>query len=346
MRAKAFAPAMVLSFALFAARVGGQTGEFSKVGTTAAQFLKVDVGARAIAMGGCFGALANDASALYWNPAGIANITGIEATFTHTNWIADITHDFVGVVFALPHQTAVGLSAVYQTMGEIEQTTIEQPKGTGLTFTSHDFAIGLTYARAMTDFINVGITGKVIYQKIWNESALGFGVDVGMLLDTGVRGFKVAMTMTNFGTDLKLDGRDLIRGYDQMPESVLNPHTEARLSTEPWPLPTCFRLSVTTDVLGGSNANFQSDTNRLTVIVDATHPNDNPEHYSIGFEYAFMERLFARVGYRGNTDEEGLTAGAGIYLPLVGGATLKLDYAYADFGIFNSVQHFTVGIAF
>lgn len=320
--------------------------DFVKVGTTAAQFLKVDVGARAIAMGGAFAAVANDASALYWNPAGIARMTRTELTFTYTQWIADINHSFAGVVLPMGRNNSLGLSAVFQTIGEIEQTTIDQPRGTGLFFNAEDFAFGLTYARAMTDFIWVGATGKFIYQSIWNESATTIGLDVGMLLDTGIKGVKIAMVMTNWGGDLKLDGRDLIRGYDQMPESSINPHTEAKLSTEPWPLPTNFRASLTTDLIGPYGALGVNQKNRVTAVIDVTHPNDQVEQLNLGAEYGLNEKVFFRAGYRTQADEEGLTLGAGFDIPFGSNLKFIVDYAYADFGVFNYVQHFSLGIKF
>jgi hypothetical protein len=321
--------------------------EFNKVGTTAAQFLKVEVGARALAMGGCYGALANDASALYWNPAGITQIDHFQATFTHTQWIADISHGFAGLVIPVDENSTIGVSATYLTMDDIEQTTIEQPRGTGIFYGAQDLAFAATYARSVTEFIQVGATVKMINQSIWNEEATGYALDLGILLNSGIKGIKLAMVMTNFGTDLQLDGRDLIRGYDQNTESVGNPDAEAKLSTEAWPLPTNLRISLSTDIIGiGEELFLQNPDSRLTAIIDLTHPNDNPEHYNFGMEYAYNEQFFGRIGYRGNTDEEGLTMGGGIYLPLVDHVKLMLDYAYADFGVFNNVQHFTIGIQF
>lgn len=323
-----------------------QDKEFSKVGTTAAQFLKVDIGARALAMGGAFSAFVGDATALYWNPAGIALLQDYELTVTHTQWIADISHDFAGFVFPLGRGSAVGLSAVFQNSDEMEITTVEQPRGTGETFDVSDLAIGISYARAMTDFINVGITAKFIQQRVWHESASTIGIDLGALLNTGFRGIKLAMVMTNFGSGLKLDGRDLIRGYDQIPESVANPNVEAKLSTEPWPLPTNFRASVAFNAVGGGEALLSSEINRLTMVIDVTHPNDHPEYFNLGAEYALNEQFFGRIGYRGNADEEGLTFGGGIKISLSGGAHLTIDYAYTDFGVFDYVQHFTAGFTF
>jgi hypothetical protein len=330
----------------FSTFVFSQSGDFNKVATTAAQFLKVEVGARALAMGGCFGAMANDASALYWNPAGIAQIKHMELTFTHTRWIADIYHGFAGIVLPLDANNLFGLSFTYQTMDEMEQTTIEQPQGTGLFFSAQDIAIGISYARPMTDYILFGLTAKMVNQSIWNETALGFAVDLGLLLDTGIKGTKVAMVMTNFGTDMKLDGRDLIRGYDQVPGSTSNPDTEAKLSTEGWPMPTNLRLSVMTDIIGSPESFLPNENNRFSVIIEAMHPNDNPEHYNIGIEYGFLNQYFGRFGYRGNTDEEGLTFGAGINFEISDGTHLIIDYAYATFGVFDFVQHFSLGIRF
>ena len=323
-----------------------QASDFVKVGTTAGQFLKVEPGARAIALGASFGALANDASALYWNPAGIVQLDKVQVTFTHTRWIADISNGFVGIVLPVGIENAFGVSLQYQMMDDIEQTTIDMPKGTGIYFGAQDLAVGVSYSRAVTNYLRFGITGKLIYQSIWNESAQGFAIDVGLLLDTGVLGIRFAMVMTNYGTDMKLDGRDLIRGYDQAPESIMNPDTEARLSTEAWPLPTNLRVSMATDVIGMNDAYIQSANSRLTVVADLAHPNDSYEQYNIGFEYGFKELFFGRVGYRGNTFEEGLTLGAGVRIPMASHFSMMIDYAYADFGIFSYVQHFTLGFQF
>jgi hypothetical protein len=326
--------------------LGAQGSDFNKVGTTAAQFLKIEVGARALGMGGCFGALANDASTLYWNPAGMAQLNQMELSFTHTQWIADISHGFAGFVLPVSENNTFGLSFTYQSMDEMEQTTIAQPKGTGLYYDAQDIAVGLSYARRMISHILFGITAKMIHQSIWNETAMGFAVDLGLLLETGISGIKVAMVMTNFGTDMQMDGRDLIRAYDQVPESASNPKAASKLSTESWPLPTNLRISIMSDIIGSEHSFIHNADNRVTLIVDATHPNDNPEHYNVGIEYGLFENYFLRAGYRGNTDEEGLTLGAGVNIGIGGETDLTVNYAYADFGVFNAVQHFSLGIKF
>ncbi|MFH1010017.1 MAG: UPF0164 family protein, partial [bacterium] len=81
----------------------------SKVGTTAAPFLGIAVGARALGMGGAFVSVADDATALYWNPAGIARLSSYEVILVHTDWISDLSYDFVGVVFPLRGAGALGI---------------------------------------------------------------------------------------------------------------------------------------------------------------------------------------------------------------------------------------------
>jgi len=156
----------------------------TNVGTTAAQFMKIEVGPRAVAMGGNFVALANDATTLYWNPAGAAIITERMLTFSHTLWFADITHDYFGMVVPWS-QGAIGLSVIALNTGEMEQTTLEKPEGTGSYFDFSDLTLGLTLSRPLTDRFSVGITGKYIAENLFNESASAFAFDLGTLLDLG-----------------------------------------------------------------------------------------------------------------------------------------------------------------
>src|SRR5438445_6968526 len=105
--------------------------EVTKVGTTAAKFLSIPVGARAVGMGGAFVAVADDASSLYWNPAGIARLSQSEAIFHHANWIADMNFNFGGVAVPIEGLGTVGISFTSLTMDEMERTTVDQPEGTG-----------------------------------------------------------------------------------------------------------------------------------------------------------------------------------------------------------------------
>ena len=321
--------------------------EFNKVGTAAAQFLKIEAGARPMAMGGAYAAIADDPYALYWNVAGIAQIRKFESSFSTTDWIAGLSHSFAGMVIPMGGKGSIGFSVLTLNIGEFEQTTIEEPRGTGLFIDSYDVAIGISYANLMTDFVSVGITGKYIQQKLWDLSAESIALDVGFLLNTGYKGTKLGITLSNFGPDMKLGGRNLTRGFDKWTDNVADPILQTSLETTSWPLPTSYRVSMVIDIIGSESSMFSSNgNNQFIVTLDALHPNDNPEHYSIGTEYMFSEMISLRFGYKGRTDEQGIAAGGGVRVPVGGDNEITLDYAYADFGIFDFVQQFSLSFGF
>ena len=94
----------------------------SKTGTSAAAFLSIGVGARAIGMGEAYVAVSNDALALYWNPGGLAFIDAVSITTTHTEWFAGLSHDFAGISVPVG-EGAIGVSASFFTSDKIELTT-------------------------------------------------------------------------------------------------------------------------------------------------------------------------------------------------------------------------------
>ncbi len=322
--------------------------DFNKVGSSAAQFLKIESGSRAVALGSAYAAIADDPFAIYWNVAGIAQMKNISGGITYTNWIADLQHSFSAIVIPAGGLGNVGLSVTTLSSGKIEQTTIENPHGTGTFVEASDIALGVSYARNMTNFVSVGMTVKYVRQNLWDLSAQALAMDIGFLLDTGFRGIKMGMTLSNFGTELRMTGDNLIRAYDKWPENNADPNVQTALETTTWPLPTSYRVSVAADLVGGEASSLFSDSerHRLIAVIDALHPNDNPEHYSGGIEYTFNKMLALRSGYTGGTDERGMTFGAGLQTPLGGQATIILDYAYADFGVFDYIQQVSVRFAF
>ncbi|MCI0495009.1 PorV/PorQ family protein, partial [candidate division KSB1 bacterium] len=180
----------------------------TKVGTTAAQFLKIGVGARAIAMGGAFVAVANDVTGLYWNPAGIARMPRSEAILLHTGWLADINFDYAGIAINMGRFGTIGASITSVSMGDMKVRTELQPEGTGEFFAAGDIAGSLAYARNLTDKFSIGFNAKYVHQRIWHTASSGFAIDVGTLFTTQFKDMKIGMSISNFGTNMKLSGRD------------------------------------------------------------------------------------------------------------------------------------------
>lgn len=319
--------------------------EFRKVGTSAAQFLKIGVGARAVSLAGAFGAVANDASTIYWNPAGMVTLNSVSWTGSHANWFADISHQYSGLVLPFGNSSALGLSAIFTSMGEEEITTEENPTGTGYYWDASDIAVGISYARWMTDRFALGVTMKYITQKIWNESASTFAVDVGTYLTTGYKGIVIGMCFSNFGGSLTLQGRDLLREYDPNPANTLNANVDTRLHTEPWPLPVNFRVGIAIDMMGQGDRIISSEDSRMTLAIDGTHPNDDSEKLNLGLEYAWRELLFGRIGYGAGYDLVQVTYGLGVQFKFQQGM-FSFDYATASYGELDYVNYLSIGFKF
>jgi len=316
----------------------------SKVGTTAANFLKIGVGARAIGMGGAYVSLANDASAMFWNPAGIALISGGEAFFNHSEWIADMNFDYAGIVVAIPTVGSFGVNATFLSMGDMERTTEYYPEGTGQKFDAGSYALGLSFARSLTDRFSIGVNVKYINEYILNSSASGMAIDLGTMFVTPLNGLRIGANISNFGTKMQMNGRDILVQHDIDPlHEGNNEKINADLSTDQFDLPLHLRVGVSYDFLQNV------DKNQLWISVDATHPNDNVETVNIGGEYVFMNMVSIRAGYNSlfNEDsEKGLAFGAGLNYRLMGSVQAKVDYAYETFGRFDNVQKISVAIGF
>jgi hypothetical protein len=318
------------------------TGQ-TKIGSTAAPFLNIAVSPRAISMGGAFIATANDVSSLYWNPAGASRSNTNEAMFSHSRWFADINYNWAGAMIKLGGAGTVGLSLTYLDYGDIEITTLSEQDGTGQFFSAHDLSMGLTYAYNLTDRFSLGGTVKYIQQTIWNSSASAFAMDLGVLFHSDINGLRIGATITNFGTEMQMDGKDLLVQHDIDPNIYgNNDQILANLQTDEFPLPLTFRIGLAMDVL-------DIEDHRFTLAADALHPNDNSESINVGAEYMFSNIIAFRVGYKSlflDNSEEGLTAGVGLNYDFNADFGVKVDYAYQDFGVLDYTQHFSLGIKF
>jgi len=317
----------------------------SKTGTTAANFLQIPVGAAATGLGGAFVSLANDASALYWNVSGIANMEKFEAQLVHTEWIAETSFDYAGAILPLGEFGTLGLSFTSLKMDDMKVTTIELPDGTGEYFSASDIAFGVSYARMLTDRFSIGFTVKYIQQSIWHMNASAFAVDAGTKFRTDLLGgMTIGATITNFGTSLKLSGRDtryFIRVDDTKQGS--NDRIPTEIEMDEWDLPLVFQIGVSTDVL-------QLENYKLVLAVDAIHPNNDYQSMNAGAEFAFNDYLFIRGGYQSlllADSEGGLSFGMGVNSKMLFSDTIvKFDYAYRDFGRLENTHTFSLSIKY
>lgn len=307
------------------------------LGTSGAQFLKIPVSARAAAMGGAYVAVCQDATSPYWNPAGITRVKNQAAHFSHTKWFDTFDVNAAAFVYNKSGFGAVAASVMMLGVDEMEIVTESEPNGTGRYFDAQDFAAALTYARDLTDRFRVGLTARYIQQRIWNESASGLAFDVGTQYQLPFRNLTIAMTMSNFGADMRYQGADLSVKYDGDP-NFPNRLVPTRLETEPFALPLNFAFGVAMDL-------FRSRYAKGIIALDAIHPNDNDERIHVGTELTFFDRLALRGGYKINMDEELYDVGFGVN-SFFTGLPLSVDYSYSVYDILPDVHRFSFGLVF
>jgi len=191
-------------------------------------------------------------------------------------------------------------------------TPIRTPNGQG--FIWNDFSFAVSYGRYLTDRFSVGVTVKYIGQFAYDYSANGWAADVGTLYNTGFRGFKIGMAITNFGPDMTF-------------------------TRKAFPLPINFRF-------GGCINVIEEADHLVTFAAEGGHPSDNLEEYNSGLEYVYLDRFMLRTGWRFNYNLDGFTAGGGMRLPFGEDRDLRFDYAFQDFGVLTEIHRFTMSIAF
>lgn len=297
--------------------LGGQ-----RAGISSLQFLKIGGASRAAAMAESFTAVANDASALQYNPAGMVQFEGHEVLFTHTSWLVDMQHEFVGAVYRLTPGDAIGLSFTSLHTEDMEVRTETQPFGTGRYFSYGDIAIGLSYARRLTSQFSFGATVRYVEESIDVLKTRAVMVDLGTYYWTGLGSTRFSVAVSNFGNNVA-------------PEGIVDlPHGGSASSFQEYSPPTTFRI-------GFAFEPVEDDYNRLTTSIQLNHPNDNSENLALGMEYGWNRLFFVRAGYKLNVDEEGFTAGAGVNAPL-GFSRIGVDYAFAAFEHLGGVHRITV----
>jgi hypothetical protein len=308
------------------------------LGTGGAQFLQIPVGARAEAMAGAVVGTIDDASSVFWNPAGMVKVKNIEVFFSYMDWFTLFDHSAASIVYNIENVGAFGASLIIFNTNEMEITTELEPNGTGRFFDAGDMAIGLSYARLLTDRFSVGLTAKYVYQQIWNETATGFAFDIGTQYRLDFQNLVIAMSMSNFGGDLRFEGPDLDINYNRENIYPLSRIVPGRLQTEDYPLPLHFQVGIGFDI-------FEADFVKMRGAIDATHPNDNSERVLFGTEFSFFDRFYFRGGYKLNFDDQKFAFGAGANVPVLSSA-VYFDYAYSVYDLLPAVHRISLKLTF
>jgi len=309
--------------------VSGVYGQ-KKVGTSGASFLKIDVIPRSSGMGDAFVAVANGASSVFWNPAGIAFLKGKSLFASYTNWLVGSRVPALSYVWGAGRYGNLGFFIGGLQSGDFEEVVMDAQGNisvTGNTFSYNAFQSGISYSKFMTDKFVVGLNLKFIYEGFGEySSAMSGAIDAGTMFFTGFKTLRIAMSIQNLGPDLKPSGN-----YPLYMLSGSKVETDSR-SYRAYKLPMIFRLGAAIELLN-------SEDKRLTIAVEGANPNDNDETFALGAEFYWKKILFVRTGYTINKDTGGFGAGAGINT-----GSIQLDYSFSDFGVLPDIHR--IGLSF
>lgn len=300
---------------------------FGKTGTAALQFLKIGVDARAVGMGEAYTAVTDDISSVWWNPAGLAPALQQQAFFSHTNWPANIMHEYAAISRTNGVSTwAVSASVLH--MDQIDVTTEDEFGPTGETFTNSDMAFGVTYASSFTDKFSFGLTAKYLRENLYIYDINSFSVDIGSMYNTGYRNVKIGMALRNFGPDIRYKVDDDEDGqFNEDPFDLLDNDGDGLIDEDGEELenkiPMNFSLGISGDLM-------RKDDSHWIASLQLDNCIDRLETWNLGTEYK-LGSLFLRAGYQFNYDTNGLSAGFGVQIP-TRFAIFNVDYAYTDMG--------------
>jgi len=290
-----------------------------KLAQTGMKFLSFSPDARAAALGDAVTAKTGGASSLFYNPAGMARIEGMNLSAGQANWIAGITYNAVSVAYA-SDAGVFGISVMNVDYGEI-QGTIRSSNTAGYAdtelFTPTANVVGLGYAIAPTDRFSVGGQVKFVNEKLGNA-----------YLDTdgsveGIESLDMDAVAYDFGLMYQMDWKNLMIAM-----SARNFSESLKYAEEAFELPLTFRMGVAVDVIENLSLSFVNE-----------RPRDYFSTTRVGFEYSLMGMLAVRAGYVTPTDEAGINLGVGFQV-----AGFNVDVAYTDFGVFDPVTR--VGVQF
>jgi len=307
----------------------------NKVATAGFQFLRIGVGARETALAESGTAYAEGTSAMYWNVAGLVGDDRVGVQFFYNPWIATIKQSFMAARIPLTADNVVGVAVNLLSMDDMQETTIDEPQGTGRTFSAGDFALSVGYAQRISDHFTAGVAAKYVREYIWDMVADGWAFDFGMIFR--YERLNLGMTLKDFGTNKSISGQQLelnqqiFQNWDTSPAVVSVVPKDIRL-------PISFQFGAGYDV-------FDNDTHRVRAMANVAYYVDIGQTENIGAEYVFLQDYSFRIGYKFNRDILGLSFGVGVKT-MLGSTEVGADFAAVEMKEFGYRTQFGLFMTF
>ncbi|RMG62047.1 MAG: hypothetical protein D6715_12620 [Calditrichaeota bacterium] len=270
-------------------------------------FLKVGAGARAAAMGEAYTAVATDALAAYWNPAGLADGRHSNLTLMHNRWFLDVVSNFAALQLKGTSH-AFAFHVYHFNIGDIPLRSI--PSTLPLeTVSAQYLSMGLSYARRLTPRVSAGVTVKYLFEKIYVESAPGLAVDLGLRYRLPVHGVVIAASLQHLGRMSKLV------------------HERTRL-------PTTFRAGVALPL--AIKEGWQ-----VLLATDVSKPRSDGARLHAGAELSIWKQLFIRSGWVSGIENQRFSVGVGVRK-----TAFEFNYSYTPLkNDLGNGQRFSLSVA-
>ena len=304
--------------------------DMKKLGQCGFTFLSIEVGARATGMGEAFTVIGTGADAIFYNPAGIAEMNSgkIDLVVSRTEWIAETALNALGLIYNMGNLGNVGFSVVTTDYGNIYGTVVNEAIETGyedngLLEDVGAYTAGISYARKLTEKFQIGGNAKYAYEHLSSspiDSALTvvnevstISYDMGTIFYPGFKSFRLGMSVRNFSPEIKY-------------------HEDG------FQLPLTFNVAIGMDIL---DLFGEHPDHSLLADFEVVHPRDYSRRLHIGAEYTYKGFFMIRSGYKTNYDIENITAGVGFNVK-----GFKLNYSYGKLKDFDMVNRASIGVAF
>lgn len=272
---------------------GAFAGNEDRVGSAGASQLLVNPWARSTGFGDAGIANVNGLEATFTNIAGLAFTDKTQMKFNYTNWLGNsgIRFSSAGIAQRLGESSVIGVSIQAMSFGDIDVTTVELPEGGIGVFTPRVNIFNVGYARTFTNSISGGINFKVISESIANLKANGMAIDAGIRYVTGEKDhIKFGITLKNVGPTMRYKGDGLATQINYVStggKATLEQRSQA------FEMPSLLAI-------GGSYDFIFTEKSKLTAMLGFTANSFGNDQYRLGLDYGMVADKAAfniRAGY-------------------------------------------------
>jgi len=322
-------------------------GQNSRMGSASSTQLLVVPSAKHLSGGGA-AATATGMDATFWNPAGLAmGENSIDAIFSNRQYFADIENNFFGIATDLGDYK-LGFNVRTFNMGDIDETTVFYPDGTGQVFTPNFSVLGGTIARKLSDNTSVGLNANLIRESFGRVAATGVAYDLGVQYKgfLGREGLDVGFALKNFGSPMKYDGEGL--GLFAEPVDADRPTEYYKVDAASFDLPFTFDMGISYNIAGADigatyTSNYYStDELKFSVGYDI----EGIGSVGVGMQSSSSAQEDAAAGDWYTNPSDGVSFGASIDMSRFVGMNLSVDYSMLPMGDFGTNSVIALRFAF